>query len=298
MIQLVSYNEDGLIKTGLMLHGHVYASERYPSCQNVLDDWVNARERLVSLEAKLLTREPVKNPQLVAPLVHPKNIYFAGVNYKDHVNEMKARLGLPLESDPKSKGLQPWFSTKATGSSVVGPGAKVQRPLDTAMLDWEIELAIVMGVECKNVKASDALNFVAGFTIANDLSARDHVSRAGVANDSPFKWDWISQKSFDGSCPMGPAITPTQFIADPMNLKMSLWVNDELLQSSNTSQMIFSIQDQIEYLSSRITLMPGDVILTGTPAGVGMAKNKFLKTGDKVRQSIESIGEFSFEIVD
>ncbi len=298
MIQLVSYKDDEDVKTGLMLHGKVYTSERYQSCQNVLDDWENARERLASLETKLLTREPVAKPQLVAPLIHPKNIYFAGVNYKDHVTEMKARLGLPLEADPKSKGLQPWFSTKATGTSVVGPGAKVRLPLDTAMLDWEIELAIVMGIQCKNVKAIDALSYVAGFTIANDLSARDHVGRTGVPNDSPFKWDWISQKSFDGSCPMGPAITPTQFIGDPMNLNMSLWVNDELFQSSNTSQMIFSIQEQIEFLSSRITLMPGDVILTGTPAGVGMAQNKFLKTGDKVRQSIERIGEFSFEIVD
>jgi 2-keto-4-pentenoate hydratase/2-oxohepta-3-ene-1,7-dioic acid hydratase in catechol pathway len=298
MIQLVSYKENELIKTGLMLNGNVYVSERYPNCQNVLDDWVNARERLMSLEAKLLTRDPLANPHLVAPLVQPKNIYFAGVNYKDHVAEMKARLDLPLESDPKSKGLQPWFSTKATGSSVVGPGAKVQRPLNTAMLDWEIELAIVIGIQCKNVKASDSLNYVAGFTIANDLSARDHVGRSGVPNDSPFKWDWISQKSFDGSCPMGPAITPTQFIPDPMNLNMSLWVNGELFQSSNTSQMIFSIQEQIEFLSSRITLMPGDVILTGTPAGVGIARNKFLKSGDVVRQSIENIGEFSFEIID
>ncbi len=97
---------------------------------------------------------------------------------------------------------------------------------------------------------------------------------------------------------MGPAITPTQFIGDPMNLNMSLWVNDEQVQVSNTSQMIFSVQEQIEFLSSRITMLPGDVILTCTPAGVGMAHNKFLKTGDVVRQSIENIGEFSFEITD
>lgn len=298
MIQLVSYQESGLIKTGLMLNGKVYVSERYQTCQNVLDDWIHASDRLSSLESKLLSRKPVAEPHLVAPLLQPKNIYFAGVNYKDHVAEMKAKLGLPLEADPKSKGLKPWFSTKASGSTVVGPNAKVRRPLNTDMLDWELELAIVIGVQCKDVKASDALKYVAGFTVANDLSARDHISRAGVPNDSPFKWDWISQKTFDGSCPMGPAITPTQFIGDPMNLNMSLWVNDEQVQVSNTSQMIFSVQEQIEFLSSRITLLPGDVILTGTPAGVGMARNKFLKTGDVVRQSIENIGEFSFEITD
>jgi 2-keto-4-pentenoate hydratase/2-oxohepta-3-ene-1,7-dioic acid hydratase in catechol pathway len=226
----------------------------------------------------------------------PRNIYFAGANYKDHVAEMKARLGLPLDDDPKSRGHKPWFSIKATGSSVVGPNAVVEMPADTRLLDWELELAVVIGREAKHVSVADALSCVAGYTVANDLSARDHIGRDGVANDSPFKWDWIGQKSFDGSCPMGPAITPSRYIADPMNLEMKLWVNGELMQHSNTGQMIFSIQDQIAHLSSRITLWPGDVILTGTPAGVGMAQNKFLKPGDVVRQWIQDIGEFEFSV--
>src|SRR4029453_13455156 len=107
---------------------------------------------------------------------------------------------------------------------------------------------------------------------------------------------WIGQKSFDGSCPMGPAITPAQFIGDPMNLSMKLWVNGRLKQDSNTNQMLFDIADQISHLSSRVTLLPGDVVLTGTPAGVGMPNGDFLEAGDVVKQWIENIGEFEFTI--
>jgi 2-keto-4-pentenoate hydratase/2-oxohepta-3-ene-1,7-dioic acid hydratase in catechol pathway len=295
-IQLVTFQTPEGPKTGLMTGGQVYGSGRYGQTQDVLQDWTTADSRLGDVRVKLADRVAVPNPQLLAPLPMPRNIYFAGANYKDHVAEMKARLGLPLDDDPKSRGHKPWFSIKATGSSVVGPNAVVEMPADTRLLDWELELAVVIGREAKHVSVADALSCVAGYTVANDLSARDHIGRDGVANDSPFKWDWIGQKSFDGSCPMGPAITPSRYIADPMNLEMKLWVNGELMQHSNTGQMIFSIQDQIAHLSSRITLWPGDVILTGTPAGVGMAQNKFLKPGDVVRQWIQDIGEFEFSV--
>jgi len=296
MIQLVTFRTPEGPRTGLMTGGMVYASGRYSQMQDVLQDWATADSRLDEVAAKLADRAPVPGPQLLAPLLQPRNIYFAGANYRDHVAEMKARLGLPLDEDPKSRGQHPWFSIKATGSSVVGPDATVAMPADTRMLDWELELAVVIGRVARNVSVDDALSCVAGYTVANDLSARDHIGRAGVPNESPFKWDWIGQKSFDGSCPMGPALTPSRYIRDPMNLDMQLWVNGELMQSSNTSQMIFSIQDQIAHLSSRITLLPGDVILTGTPAGVGMARNKFLRPGDVVRQWIQDIGPFEFTV--
>jgi 2-keto-4-pentenoate hydratase/2-oxohepta-3-ene-1,7-dioic acid hydratase in catechol pathway len=296
MIQLVTFQGAAGPQTGLMVGDKVYGSARYTQTLEVLQDWDVADSRMQELAAKLANRTPEPQPRLLAPLIQPRNIYFAGANYRDHVAEMKARLGLPLDEDPKGRGQKPWFSIKATGSSVVGPGACVAMPTDSHMLDWELELAVVIGRAAKHVSVDDALDCVAGYTVANDLSARDHIGRAGVANDSPFKWDWIGQKSFDGSCPMGPAITPSRFIRDPMNLDMKLWVNGELMQSSNTSQMIFSIQDQIAHLSSRITLLPGDVILTGTPAGVGMAQNKFLHPGDVVRQWIQDIGEFEFTV--
>ncbi len=295
-LQLITLDTAEGPRTGLLKDGKAYPSPRYTDTLAVLQDWAAASARLADAGPKLAQREPVSQPKLLAPLLTPRNIYFAGANYRDHVAEMKERTGAPLESDPKSKGIPPWFSIKATGSSVVGPGATVALPCGTQMLDWEIELAVIIGRSARNLSVDDALGCVAGYTVANDLSARDHIGRPTVNDTSPFKWDWIGQKSFDGSCPMGPAITPSSGIADPMNLDMKLWVNGELKQSSNTGQMIFSIQDQIAWLSSRITLQPGDVILTGTPSGVGMASKQFLRPGDVVRQWIQDIGEFEFSI--
>lgn len=296
MLQLVTYRSAQGIRTGLMQNDKIYASGRYASMQDVLDDWVQASERLPDVAQRLADRSPETDVELLAPLPAPRNIYFAGANYKDHVAEMKRRLGLPLDEDPKAGGQSPWFSTKATGSTVVGPGARVERPRGTRMLDWELELAVVIGRRCKDVPVERALDVVAGYTVANDLSARDHIAREGVPDDSPFRWDWIGQKTFDGSCPLGPAITPAAFIPDPHKLQMRLWVNGELMQDSNTGQMIYDVREQIAHLSSCVTLLPGDVILTGTPAGVGMARNRFLQPGDVVRQWIESIGVFEITI--
>ena len=128
---------------------------------------------------------------------------------------------------------------------------------------------------------------VAGYTIANDLSARDMGRRTGVPDDSPFKFDWVAHKNFDGACPLGPWIVPASDIPDPQNLSLKLWVNDVIKQDSNTAKMILSIAEQIAHLTSRITLNPGDVVLTGTPSGVGAARKEFLKAGDKVKLSIE-----------
>ena len=296
MIQLVTYKTHEGVFAGLMTNGKIYRSGAYANMQEILNDWPNAAFKLSTLGQKLAERDDVKNAGLLAPLPSPRNIYFAGANYKDHVEEMKERLNINMNTDPKGSGEKPWHALMATGSTVVGPGAKVTLPGGSKMLDWEIELAVVIGKICKDVTPENALDHVAGYTVANDLSARDHIARPYAAETSPFRYDWIGQKSFDGACPMGPAITPAQFIDDPMNLKMQLWVNGKLKQSSNTNQMLFNIADQISHLSSRITLTPGDVILTGTPAGVGMPNSDFLKPGDVVKQWIEGIGEFEFTI--
>ena len=157
-------------------------------------------------------------------------------------------------------------------------------------MDWEVELAAVIGRPAKNVSIEKALDYVAGYTICNDLSARDMGRRPHIGETSPFKADWTSHKSFDGSCPMGPWIVPASEIGDPHNLGMKLWVNDVIKQDSNSGQMIFNTNEQIAQLSSRITLHPGDVIMTGTPAGVGAARKEFLKAGDTVKLWIEKIG--------
>jgi 2-keto-4-pentenoate hydratase/2-oxohepta-3-ene-1,7-dioic acid hydratase in catechol pathway len=135
------------------------------------------------------------------------------------------------------------------------------------------------------------LDHVAGYTIANDLSARDFVVRDGIEANSPFRFDWIAHKGFDGACPLGPWIVPARDIPDPQRLGLKLWVDDEEMQNSNTRHMIFSVAEQIEELSARVTLHPGDLILSGTPSGVGMGRNVFLKSGQRLRLWIENIGE-------
>jgi 2-keto-4-pentenoate hydratase/2-oxohepta-3-ene-1,7-dioic acid hydratase in catechol pathway len=144
----------------------------------------------------------------------------------------------------------------------------------------------------------EALDYVAGYTVCNDLSVRDKVytSRPNVPPASPFSGDFLSFKGFDKSAIIGPWITPASQVGDPTNLKMKLWVNDDLMQDSDSSKMIYSAADQISYLSERITLLPGDVVMTGTPAGTGAEQDRFLKVGDTIRMWIENIGELKNKI--
>jgi 2-keto-4-pentenoate hydratase/2-oxohepta-3-ene-1,7-dioic acid hydratase in catechol pathway len=168
--------------------------------------------------------------------------------------------------------------------------AAVTLPRASKAVDWEAELAAVIGRTAKDVPQRTALDHVAGYLCANDLSARDLGTREPLPLDNPFRTDWLAHKSFDGSCPLGPWIVPSEEVGDPHNLAIKLWVNDVLKQDSNTGNMIYNLAEQIEQLSSRITLYPGDVILTGTPAGVGAGRGEFLKSGDIVKVSIEKLG--------
>jgi 2-keto-4-pentenoate hydratase/2-oxohepta-3-ene-1,7-dioic acid hydratase in catechol pathway len=161
-----------------------------------------------------------------------------------------------------------------------------------------VELVAVIGRTAKDVSVADALDYVAGYTIANDLSARDAMRREKVPAATPFHYDWVSQKCFDGSCPLGPWIVPASQIGDPHKLAIKLWVNDELMQDSNTGKMIFDTAEQIAMLSSRVTLHPGDLVLTGTPAGVGAGRNEFLQPGDRVEIEIEGLGRLEHWIED
>ena len=171
------------------------------------------------------------------------------------------------------------------------PGAPVKISDYAKQMDWEVELVAVIGKVAKKVPLAKALSYVAGYTIGNDLSSRDRGRRASVPDSSPFKWDWTKHKSFDGSCPLGPWIVLASDIGDPQKLGLKLWVNGEIKQDSHTSGMIFTLAEQIEELSAGMTLYPGDLIMTGTPAGVGAGRGEFLKAGDVVKLWIEKIGE-------
>jgi len=227
---------------------------------------------------------------LLAPLRFPSAIYCAGANYGDHAAEMAAKEGNPPPPDPHTLGHKAWHFLKASGA-ITDPGATVKISNYAKNMDWEIEMAAVIGKTGKDIPQSKALSYVAGYTIANDLSARDRGRRAGVPDASPFKWDWTKHKTFEGSCPLGPWIVPASDIGDPQKLGLKLWVNGVLKQDSNTSDMIFNLAEQIEQLSAGMTLYPGDLILTGTPAGVGAGRGEFLKAGDVVKLWVENIGE-------
>jgi 2-keto-4-pentenoate hydratase/2-oxohepta-3-ene-1,7-dioic acid hydratase in catechol pathway len=262
------------------------------SVLGILDDWAAAHDRLAESAARATpgAGRPLAKVRLLAPILWPSAIYCAGANYADHAAEMARASGRATEPDPHKLGAKPWHFLKAGRSTLAADGDTIRISDVSKTMDWEIELAAVIGRAAKNVPLARALDHVAGYTVANDLSARDMGRRQHVSETSPFRFDWLAHKSFDGACPLGPWIVPRPDIPDPQKLGLKLWVNDVIKQESNTSQMIFSLAEQIEHLSSRITLHPGDVILTGTPAGVGAARGEFLKAGDVVRLWIENIG--------
>ncbi len=296
--KLVTYQSVDGPRAGIVVGETVFdaaelsSQPSYASVLGILNDWPRADDALraaVDKAARNIKGMPLQQTRLRAPVLWPSAIYCAGANYSDHAAEMARRANRPPEPDPKSLGLKPWHFIKAS-RSLTDPGATIPASHYTQKLDWEAELAAVIGKPAKNVSVEKALNYVAGYTAANDLSARDLSRRPHIADTSAFKSDWIGQKSFDGSCPLGPWIVPAHDIPDAQNLAIKLWVNDVIKQDSNTGKMIYSIAEQIAHLSTGMTLHPGDVILTGTPAGVGSARNEYLQPGDVVKIEIERIG--------
>ena len=297
------------VRAGILVEGQVYDAAKaagrtgYATMLDVLDDWRNARKLLAEAAKRLASGrsrakgQPLAKTKLAAPVPVPGVVYCAGANYADHAAAMAVKQGMQPDPDPHTQGLKPWHFQKAPRSCVVGPNSTVKLPPYSKKVDWELELACVIGQTARNVSVDKALNYVAGYTIGNDLSARDMTKRPHLADNSPFKFDWIGQKNFEGACPMGPWITPASDIRDPQSLDMKLWVDDDLMQDSNTSKMLFTTAEQIAHVSSAVTLHPGDVFLTGTCAGTGAERDVFLKSGQTIRLWIDRIGEFSHKVV-
>ena len=214
---------------------------------------------------------------LRAPLV-ASTIYCAGANYVDHIEEMTG--------DRPARGEGAPYHFVVPGGAVAGHRQTVRTPAGCTRLDWEIELAVVMGRRADAVPAAKALDHVAGYTVANDISMRDFALRP----DTPFGVDWLRSKAYATCLPLGPAVVPARFVPDPQDLALRLWVGDELMQDSSTAEMLFGVAEQIEYLSGIVPLLPGDVIATGTPAGVGFARDRFLQPGEVVTAEIERVG--------
>ena len=220
---------------------------------------------------------PAAKARLEAPIPRPaRNVFCLGRNYKEHAAERGA-------AAPE----HPVYFTKAP-ETVVAPGARVIHHAATKELDYEVELAVVIGAAGKDIPREQALAHVFGYTVVNDVTARDLQKRHG---------QWFKGKSLDTFCPMGPVLVTADDIPDPQTLAITLRVNGETRQSSHTSRMIFPVDECIAVLSQGFTLLPGDVIATGTPEGVGAATGKLLKVGDKMEAEVEKIGVLANKVV-
>jgi len=228
------------------------------------------------------TSKKVSVRKILAPLT-PTTIFCIGLNYRKHAEETKAKI-------PE----WPVLFMKSP-AAVQNPGDPIELPvkLKSTQVDYECELAVVIGKKCKNVKKANALEYVLGYTCANDVSARDWQKDFGGSQ-------WCRGKTFDTFCPLGPCLVTKDEIPNPNALKIRTVLNGEAVQDWTTSDMIFDVPTLIEFLSGSTTLLPGTVILTGTPHGVGVAREPklFLKAGDKVTVDIERIGELTNPVVD
>lgn len=274
------------------------------SMNDLLDDWDGAQERLLAV-ANELFEFPDKYTSFalapdeitfLPPVTHPGAVYCAGANYRDHVEAMGRALNHKLVLDPKAAGIAPWHFLKSGKGTLAAHRQAVPFPGHTSKLDWEAELAVVIGRRASKVSVEEALQYVAGYSCSNDLSARDNLQRDQIDASSPFRFDWIGHKCFTGSCPIGPFLTPASFVESPEDLDIKLWLNGEIKQDSNTNKHLYGVADQIAYLSQRVDLYPGDIVMTGTPAGVGMESGTFLKRGDVMRVWIEGLGELETTI--
>ena len=261
--------------------------------QHVIANWESCRAALDALAQRLQAeRAAGRGPAPLAagsykllPPYQPGRIFGAASNYYEHAAEMGTQLAARSESAP--------YCFMKAETSVIADGEDVVKPAHTQKLDWEVELGVVIGRVCRHVTVEQAFEVIAGYTVFNDISARDLNRRS----DYPFTHDWFRGKSFDTFGPMGPWVVPRQCIAEPQKLRMRLAVNDELMQNDTAEGMIFNIAEQIAYLSSMLTLRPGDLIATGTPTGVGMGRGVFLQPGDVMTASIEQIGSLRNRVV-
>ena len=216
----------------------------------------------------------VLDPQIAhigPPIPHPDKILCIGVNYKDHIEETHSET-------PEHPVVFSKYS-----NTIIGPGDAIHLPAISTMVDYEAEFAVVMGRTARNVSKEDALDYVGGYTILNDVSARDFQKRTS---------QWTIGKSFDTFAPIGPVLVTSDEIPDPHTLDIKLRLNGEEMQSSNTRQLLFNVNDLIADITAAITLQPGDIISTGTPGGVGMARDPqvLLKPGDEIEVEVEGIG--------
>lgn len=272
-MKLCRFTENGTTRIGKVVDDTVIDLSAVAGVSNSMRDLLG---RFDTLRAEL---EAIKGPAfalstvaLEAPINDPQKFLAIGMNYQAHADEAAAA-GIPIPTS------QLWFNKQV--SCITGPYHDVDLPRVSEMVDYEAELGFVIGKTCRHVSEDDALSVIAGYFVCNDVSVRDWQARSPT---------FTLGKSFDTHGPIGPWITTSDDITDPHALMLHLSVNGEERQRSSTGDMIYDIRKQVAYLSTVMTLEPGDIVATGTPAGVGIASNSFLKPGDVVRVEVDGLG--------
>ena len=274
-MKLVTFSHNHQTRVGAVVENQVVDSLGNAAIPTTMLDFLSLGETALAAMAEQIAsgknRLPLNEVKLFAPIPKPGKYLGMGLNYPEHINETSAE-----------KPEYPLFFNKQT-TCVIADGEAIHIPKVSDKVDYEGELAFVIGKRCRHVPVEKAAQVIAGFTIANDVSVRDWQVRSPT---------WTLGKSFDTHGPLGPWLVTADEIANPHQLNLKTWVDDELRQNANTEQMIFSCYEMVAYLSTVMTLEPGDVITTGTPSGVGvkMKPRGYLKAGQTVRIEIEGIG--------
>ena len=285
-MKLVTYKYKNSTGIGSLLEEGIVPFSTNKHLPDNMLEFLQGGENLIE-EAQDLCSNPkhlisMEEVILKAPILRPPKIIAIGLNYKDHIEEVRAA-GREMATPEV-----PMIFNKQS-LSATGPFDDVHDPKVSDMLDYEGELTMVIGKKCRHVPRDNAKDVIAGYCIANDLSVRDWQLRVPT---------FTIGKSFDTHCPFGPAIVTPDEISDPHNLNITTHVNGEIRQDSNTKHLLFNCFVLIEHLSTAFTLEPGDLILTGTSSGVGVAEGKFLKKDDVIKISISELGYIENRVID
>jgi len=244
---------------------------------------------------------PIEELHVHAPIDPPRQIFCSIANYRSHIIETILDAGVPphtdgMDGDARRRYADQIIEERLRGapyacfklpSTVIGPTDPLEIPRHTRRVDWELELGVVIGKMARRVSRAEAMSYVAGYVMVNDITARDQVRRSDVP---AMGTDWLQSKNAPGFLPMGPFLVPAAFLPNPYPLRLTLSVNDRPMQDGLVSDMLFDIAAQIEYISQHARLLPGDVICTGTPAGCGTHYQRYLQPGDVVHASIPGLG--------
>lgn len=259
------------------------------------------QESMAAIETVVVSSLTLDTVKIHATLLYPRQIFCAGANYRQHVIDIAVAQGHGADDvlslaerrtraehmmDERIASGSPYVFTKLP-SALTGPYDQVILPIDAMQTDWELELGVIIGRAARHVARADALHYVAGYTVVNDLTNRDKVYRSDL---KAIGTDWLLSKSSPSFLPVGPYLVPAAFVSDPQQLQIVLKLNNQVMQDEGTHDMIFDVARLIEYISQHVQLWPGDLICTGSPSGNGMHYQRFLRSGDVLEGTISGLG--------